>query len=324
MIVSDGALQSIPFAALPIPEKTSPPAPLLQGEGSNSPSPIPPFPRREGGLGGLGFTPLLVNNEIVSLPSASTLGVLRKELKDRQPAPKTLAIIADPVFTSKDDRLKNSLPQPQLISANPTEVKRAASDIGVILDRLKYSRQEAETIISLVPENQRTSAFDFAASRTTATNPDLAKYKIIHFATHGFLNNVNPELSGVVLSLVDEKGADSNGFLRLHDIFNLNLPAELVVLSACETALGKDVKGEGLVGLTRGFMYAGAKSVVVSLWSVNDSATAELMKKFYKQMLEKGLKPTAALRAAQLEMWKNQQWKAPYYWAAFVVQGEWK
>jgi len=331
LVVSDGALQSIPFAALPILGKTSPPAPLLQGEGSNSPSPpsptpspTPPFPRREGGLGGLGFTPLLVQNEIVSLPSASTIAVLRNEVKGRTPAPLTLMAIADPVFTNKDERFKTSQAQPNNSTTNPDALKRSASDIGVILDRLKFSRTEANTILSLVPETQRTSAFDFAASRTTATNPDLAKYKIIHFATHGLLNNVNPELSGVVLSLFDEKGADSNGFLRLNDIFNLNLPAELVVLSACETGLGKDVKGEGLVGLTRGFMYAGAKGVVVSLWSVKDNATAELMKKFYQQMLDNGLNPVAALRAAQLEMWKTQQWKSPYYWAAFVVQGEWK
>ena len=165
---------------------------------------------------------------------------------------------------------------------------------------------------------------DFAASRATATSPDLAQYRMVHFATHGLLNNVHPELSGVVLSLVDEKGADTDSFLRLHDIFNLNLPAELVVLSACETGLGKDVQGEGLVGLTRGFMYAGAKRVAVSLWSVNDTATAELMKRFYQQMLEKGVNPVAALRAAQLEMLKSEQWKAPYYWAAFVVQGEWR
>ena len=320
LVVSDGALQSIPFAALPIPGKTSPPAPLLQGEGSLT----PPFPRREGGLGGLGFTPLLVQNEIVSLPSASTIAILRNELKGRTPAPKTLMVIADPVFRPNDERFKTSQPQPNNSTTNPTDVKRSASDIGVILDRLKYTRTEANTILSLVPETQRTSAMDFAASRSTATNSELSKYKIIHFATHGLINNVNPELSGIVLSLVDEKGKDSNGFLRLNDIFNLNLPAELVVLSACETGLGKDVKGEGLIGLTRGFMYAGAKSVVVSLWSVKDNATAELMKKFYQQMLDKGLNPVAAMRAAQLEMWKTQQWKSPYYWAAFVVQGEWK
>jgi CHAT domain-containing protein/Flp pilus assembly protein TadD len=321
LIVGDGVLQSIPFAALPIAEGTSPPTPLLGGEGSNSPAP----PSLEGkGVGGLGFTPLLVQHEIVSLPSASTIGVLRNELKDRKPAPKTLVAIADPVFSPNDDRFKTSQPQQTNAATIPAEVKRSASDIAVNLDRLQYSRKEAEQILALVPENQRFSAFDFTANRTTATLPDLSQYRFIHLATHGLLNTIHPELSGVVLSLFDENGADTDGFLRLNDIFNLNLPAELVVLSACETGLGKDVKGEGLVGLTRGFMYAGAKRVAVSLWSVNDTATASLMTKFYQQMLEKGLNPVAALRAAQLEMMKTQAWKAPYYWAAFVVQGEWQ
>jgi CHAT domain-containing protein/Flp pilus assembly protein TadD len=321
LIVGDGVLQSIPFAALPIAEGTSPPTPLLAGEGSNSPAP----PSLQGkGVGGLGLTPLLVNHEIVSLPSASTIGVLRNELKDRKLAPKTLVAIADPVFSANDDRFKTSQPQPTNAATIPAEVKRSASDIAVNLDRLQYSRKEAEQILALVPENQRFSAFDFTANRTTATLPDLSQYRFIHLATHGLLNTIHPELSGVVLSLFDENGADTDGFLRLNDIFNLNLPAELVVLSACETGLGKDVKGEGLVGLTRGFMYAGAKRVAVSLWSVNDTATASLMTKFYQQMLEKKLNPVAALRAAQLEMLKSEQWKAPYYWAAFVVQGEWQ
>jgi CHAT domain-containing protein len=128
----------------------------------------------------------------------------------------------------------------------------------------------------------------------------------------------------VVLSLVDEQGKPQNGFLRLQDIFNLNLPAELVVLSACETGLGQDVKGEGLVGLTRGFMYAGSPRVLVSLWSVNDRGTSELMSRFYKKMLQEKLQPAAALRAAQIEMLHNPQWKSPYYWAAFTLQGEWR
>jgi CHAT domain-containing protein len=270
------------------------------------------------------YTPLLVNHEIVSLPSASTIAILRNELKDRKPAPKTLVAIADPVFSANDDRFKTSQLQPTNATTIPAEVKRSASDIAVNLDRLQYTRKEAEQILALVPENQRFSAFDFTANRTTATLPDLSQYRFIHLATHGLLNTVHPELSGVVLSLFDENGADTDGFLRLNDIFNLNLPAELVVLSACETGLGKDVQGEGLVGLTRGFMYAGAKRVAVSLWSVNDTATASLMTKFYQQMLEKKLNPVAALRAAQLEMLKSEQWKAPYYWAAFVVQGEWQ
>ncbi|WP_026098849.1 CHAT domain-containing protein, partial [Kamptonema formosum] len=147
---------------------------------------------------------------------------------------------------------------------------------------------------------------------------------IVHFATHGFANSQNPELSGIVLSLLDEKGDLQNGILRLNDIFNLKLPADLVVLSACQTGLGKEIKGEGLVGLTRGFMYAGAPRVVVSLWSVNDKSTAELMAKFYQKMLKEGKPAAAALREAQLEMWEDKNWKLPFYWAAFVLQGEWR
>jgi CHAT domain-containing protein len=167
-------------------------------------------------------------------------------------------------------------------------------------------------------------ATDFKASRATATSLELTQYRIVHFATHGLLNSEHPELSGIVLSLIDEHEQPQDGFLRLHEIYNLNLPAELIVLSACRTALGKDVKGEGLIGITRGFMYAGATRVVASLWKVQDDATAELMKYFYQGMLGKSMQPAAALRTAQVEMWKQKRWKAPYYWAPFVLQGEWK
>jgi CHAT domain-containing protein len=125
-----------------------------------------------------------------------------------------------------------------------------------------------------------------------------------------------------VLSLVDQDGRPQEGFVRLHDIYNLKLSADLVVLSACNTGLGKDVKGEGLIGLTRGFMYAGAGGVAASLWKVDDEATAELMKHFYEGMFQRGLTPAAALREAQLGMWKGKRWHAPYYWAAFVIQGQ--
>jgi CHAT domain-containing protein len=133
-------------------------------------------------------------------------------------------------------------------------------------------------------------------------------------------------LSAIVLSMVDKQGnmQPQGGFLRTIDIFNLNLPADLVVLSACETGLGKEIRGEGLIGLTRGFMYAGAARVVVSLWSVSDRATADLMERFYKRIFKKELTPSAALRSAQVRMWGKKKWQAPYYWAGFVMQGEWK
>jgi CHAT domain-containing protein len=152
----------------------------------------------------------------------------------------------------------------------------------------------------------------------------LSEYQIVHFATHSLLNNRHPELSGIVLSLVDERGRSQDGFLRLNEIYNLKLHADLVVLSSCQTALGKEVKGEGLIGLTRGFMYAGAPRVVASVWKVSDNATAELMTRFYRKMFEEGMRPSEALRMAQISLYEERQWRAPYYWAAFILQGEWK
>ena len=131
-------------------------------------------------------------------------------------------------------------------------------------------------------------------------------------------------LSALVFSMVDKHGQAQNGLLSLEDIYNLNLPVNLVVLSACETGLGKEIHGEGLIGLTRGFMYAGASRVVASLWNVADVGTAELMAEFYREMEREGKTPAAALRGAQISLWKQRRWHSPYYWAAFQIQGEWK
>ena len=188
--------------------------------------------------------------------------------------------------------------------------------------RLPGTEQEARKILDLVQESDRFQAFDFAAFRETATSPQLSQYQVLHFATHGFFNTVHPELSGIVLSLVNQQGQGQNGLLMTPDIFNLNLPAELIVLSGCQTGLGKEIKGEGLVGLTRGLINAGASRVIVSLWSVNDQSTAELMLRFYQKMLQEKMSPAAALRAAQISMWKEK--REPYSWAAFILQGEWK
>ena len=196
---------------------------------------------------------------------------------------------------------------------------------GFGLERLPFTRSEADEIIGLVPVDSRLEAVDFGASKETATSGRLSQYRIVHFATHGVFNSEHPEFSGIVLSLVDKNGKPEDGILRLNDLFNLKLRADLVVLSACKTGLGKEVRGEGLMGLTRGFMYAGAPRVVVSLWSVNDQATAELMLRFYRGMLgSQQLRPAAALRQAQVAMFKDQRWRSPYFWAGFVMQGEWK
>ena len=203
---------------------------------------------------------------------------------------------------------------------------RALADVNgkLELPRLRFTRQEAAAIMAVAPGEINLQALDFQASRRTAVSPSLAQYRIVHFATHGLLDSKHPELSGLVLSLVDPQGRSQNGFLGLEDIYNLNLPADLVVLSACETGLGKEVNGEGLVGLTRGFMYAGASRVVASLWRVSDIATAQWMGRFYQAMESEKMPAAAALRAAQITMWKQHRWRSPYFWAAFQIQGEWK
>jgi CHAT domain-containing protein len=306
VIVADGILQYIPFAALPDPNR--------------------PTDGKENGQ------PLIVEHEVVNLPSASTLAVLRRELAGRKPAPKTLAVLADPVFMSNDERVKRRVNQP---AAKPDESvtglvqQRILKQLGrerdeLHISRLPFTRQEAEQIMALAPAGAGMKALDFEASCATAMSDQLSQYRYVHFATHGLADSERPELSTIVLSLFDEQGRPQDGFLRAHEVYNLNLPAEMVVLSACETGLGKLTKGEGLVSLTRGFMYAGAARVVVSLWSVNDRATAELMTKFYRRVLVEGERPAAALRAAQIEMWRDKRWEAPYYWAAFTLQGEWR
>jgi CHAT domain-containing protein len=221
--------------------------------------------------------------------------------------------------------VKKLASEPATPSQTSAQLVRSTTESGATsLVRLPSTRQEADAIVSLALTGKPLKAVDFDANRGKATSAELGQYRILHLATHSLLNSQHPELSGVVLSLVDPAGRVQDGFLRLHDIYNLELNADLVVLSACRTALGKEIRGEGLVGLTRGFMYAGAPRVVASLWDVRDKATAELMKRFYQGMWRDGLSPAAALRAAQVAMWKERRWSAPFYWAGFVLQGEWR
>ncbi|WP_193198519.1 CHAT domain-containing protein [Nostoc sp. MG11] len=323
VIVGDEALQYIPFAAL---TDLTPQPPSLIGKGEQDKL---PSPKRRGVGGEVNYQPLVVNHEIINLPSASTIAILRKQTKGRTKAAKTLSILADPVFSANDQRFtgkssnvaNNNIYQQLEESA----LKRSTRNINRSeIQRLEGTEKEAREILKLVSPSENIQAFGFDANYNWATNKQLSQYKMLHFATHGFLDSTEPELSGIVLSLIDKQGKSQRGFLRLTDIFNLNFPAELVVLSACKTGLGKEVKGEGLVGLTRGLMYAGAARVVVSLWNVDDEATSLLMSQFYSQMLQQGKTPAAALRAAQLKMWEQEKWRNPYSWSAFTLLGEWR
>ncbi|MFT3916910.1 MAG: CHAT domain-containing protein [Anaeromyxobacteraceae bacterium] len=285
-LVTSGALEYVPFAVLPEP----------------------------GGR----RTPLVASRELVRTPSASALAALRREAAARPRAPHLLAVLADPVFEKADPRLRAGA-APAAAEARPL-----ANATREGFARLPYSGEEATAITRAAPPGAVLEALGFDASRETATGPALSSYRIVHFATHGVVDAGHPERSGVVLSLVDRGGAPRDGFLRLPDIYRLKLGADLVVLSGCQTALGQEVRGEGLVGLTRGFMYAGAPRVVASLWQVDDVATAELMGRFYRAMLKDGLRPAAALRRAQLELRRERAYASPFYWAAFVLEGEWR
>jgi CHAT domain-containing protein/tetratricopeptide (TPR) repeat protein len=338
LIVSDGALQYVPFAALPKPKDESG---RVKGDKDDTSTSL-----TNTQSSALIAQPLIADHEIISLPSASVISVLRRELSGRRAAPKTIAVLADPVFDKDDARVKlregtrqqnesatttssrsktgGVSPAVSLMPVVATNRVAASGKVGLSLPRLSFSRREAEAILAAVPTGEGMSALNFQASRATVISAELAQYRILHFATHGLLDSQRPELSALVLSLVDEQGQPQNGFIRLNEIYNLNLPADLVMLSACQTGLGKEIRGEGLIGLTRGFMYAGAARVGTSLWKVDDAATATLMGSFYQAMLKEGKSPGAALRAAQLNMLKQKRWQSPYYWAAFTMQGEWK
>lgn len=312
LVVPDGALEYLPFAALTLPGRMVTAHPQVGRRARSSATP---------------FVPLMVEHEVTSIPSASTLAVLRQELQGRAPAEKVVAVFADPVFDKADERIagesRSRGARRHHMAPSVVQEPTQSSDKAPDLQRLLYTRQEAEAILALAPPSSRKAALGFEANRAAAMSDELSKYRIIHFATHSYLDSMHPQLSGIALSMLDRQGKPQEGYLRTHEVFNLRLGAELVVLSGCRTGLGKEVKGEGLYGMTRGFMYAGSKRVLVSLWDVQDLATARLMSDFYRGLLgPKRPHAAAALRAAQIAIWRDARWQAPYYWAGFVLQGE--
>ena len=320
VIIAPGALQYIPFAALYIPSNAS------------------EFPEH--------LPVLAEQHEIVVLPSASILSALRHRVSKRPPLSRTVAILADPVFNSADlrvqvkrgkeitrsQRLRGCTERTVIVGDKHSVELACTPSKDFDLPRLEASRWEAEQIAAFAPASEGLLALDFNASRNKALSGELKldQYRIIHFATHALIDDVNPAQSRIALSNVDERGRLQNGSLTLQDIDQLHLPADLVVLSACRTGLGKRIKGEGLKGLTSGFMNAGASRVVVSLWPIDDDAAAEFMVIFYRKLWSKQtqrLEPGAAakaLREAQTEMREHPSWKSPYYWAPFVLQGDWR
>jgi CHAT domain-containing protein len=284
-VIADGALHYVPFGALPVPSPPESPPVLL-----------------------------LERHEIVYLPSASALAAQRQRLAGRPEGSKWIAVVADPVFDRGDPRVTTShVPSPEPASRRG----------GPAFERLPATRSEAEAIAGLAPPGQALLALDFQASRFQVLGDRLSGYRIVHFATHGVIDAERPALSGLALSMVERDGSPQEGFLHLRDVYGLRLDADLVVLSGCRTALGRELRGEGLLGLTRGFLYAGTPRVVASLWQVEDRATSELMTRFYRGLWVDRLPPAAALRAAQLSLRRERRWRDPYFWAGFVLQGTW-
>lgn len=317
LIVGDGILQYLPFAALPVPRAPGEGG-VMKGEGTSTRGVRVPY--------------LVEEHEIVSLPSAAALSVLRNEFGNREVAPLSVAVLADPVFDAEDSRVKDrkegrgqvadgAAAAPNVRSVGTPDLRLRS---GLDFSPLPSTRTEARMIRDALPQGRTLVALNFDASRATLTKLQNEHYRVVHLATHGVLNTEHPELSGVVLSLVGADGQPQDGVLRLHDVYNLKLPVEMVVLSGCNTGLGSVIKGEGLVGLTRGFMYAGSPRVVASLWRADDYPTAFLMGRFYQHIAKEGNSPAAALRLTQIEMLKGRRWPSPYFWAGFILQGEWK
>lgn len=289
LLVADGPLQLVPFALLP-----SPGAPgKLLGE----------------------------TNRLTLAPSASVLAQMREASEARAPR---LLVLADPVYSASDPRLKKDLTAtPDRAATVRSALLRSADDFhGGEFPRLRMSGAEAAAIERLAPAGRVTELLGFDAAPGAFRRPGIDRYSIIHVAAHTLLDNRHPELSGLVLSLVNRQGRPRDGFLRLFDIYEMRLRADLVVLSACETSIGKEMRGEGMIGLARGFLQAGARRILASLWKVDDRATAEFMQRFYTALLREHATPAAALAAAQQAMRRDPAWAAPYYWAPFVLQGE--
>ena len=289
LIVPGEALQLVPFEVLPDPDD-----PVLG---------VPP---------GLAWpAPLLLLHEVLLEPSASALAGVRTAKAKQQPASSLLAVLADEVYELNDPRFPGA----------PMKRGNKNDQFPGDVDRLDASAQEAAAIVAGLPPAKVLKAVGFSANRDLVTSGRLRDYRILHIAAHAYYSFDNPALSALVLSRYDSLGRPRNGLLRIKDISAQDLREDLVVLSACGSALGKEVRGEGIVGWPWAFLSAGASQVVMSFWNIGDDSTANLMQRFYKGMSH-GMPASLALREAQLQMWKEG--KSPWSWGGFIAQGEWK
>jgi tetratricopeptide (TPR) repeat protein len=252
----------------------------------------------------------------VYAPSLTTLREIRG--RPRGAPDRAYAVIADPVFRADDPRLPASPPANDAVAA-----WRSAAPLDLTaLPRLRETRREAQSIAALRATPEPWVVTDFAANRRDVLAADWSRYAGVHFATHALVDPRNPELSGIVLSLYDRDGRPDDGFVRAGDVYRLDMPVDLVVLSACDSAVGDAPGAEGVYSLSRAFFYAGARRVVASLWPVDDRAAAEFMTHYYTALWQRGAEPEAALAAAQRELRASPRWRSPTYWSAFVLQGD--
>ncbi len=265
---------------------------------------------------------LIENYEIVNVPSASTIALIREKHQQETKGQKIL-VVSDPVFSSDDERITSIANKKTNANTSLALNKTRGSKRGLRFSRVVGTQKEESAINETFPGSTETIN-GLKATKEAIISSNLLKYYMMHFGTHSIADNIQPEFSTIVLSLVDNDGKPIDGFLTFADILKLKLSAKLIVLSSCETAVGKIQRGEGSASLSRAFFYAGAKSAISTLWSVNDASTGTLMAKFYKNMkITKG-NASSSLKSAQLEMLKNTKYSSPYYWAAFQIEGDWK
>jgi CHAT domain-containing protein len=314
LVVPDGALSYIPFEA------------LITATGGADYASLPY---------------LTLEHEIIYAPSASVVLALRQQAAGGvRPTARSMLLIADPVFEASDPRALQAggAARREMSALRGLTLTSAIGDVidkrptvgipdgGFKLSRLAETRAEAQQIAQYARAAGLSADtwLDLEASEANTNTRDLRAYRVLHIATHGLLNTERPQFTGIVLTLVGNSDSD-DGFLRTDEIFNLKLGSPLVMLSACETGLGKEKRGEGVIGLTRAFMYAGAPTVGVSLWSVADRSTADLMTDFYRRLLGKdGATHVAAMRAARREMITGKKYSAPFFWAPFIFVGDWR
>ena len=287
IVIPDGSLLHVPFAALP-----------ASGDGTDAQR-------------------MVDRTELTTAYSLSALQLLEKRRRPPVQSPR-LMLVADPVFSIHDARVQSG-PGSSAVQSPQAGSDKVLAHLEV--PRLPGTGVEVDSIAQLVPKDRVRVARGFDANQRVFDELRNGDYSILHFATHLRVDRDDPGLTSLLLSRLDATGKELRGSVAAYDIVGMRLQPQLVVLSACDSSVGRNFRGEGMLGLGRAFLLAGAQDVIATQWPVADRATSELMQRFYAGMLQQGKSPSAALRAAQMAMKRDQRWQHPYYWAGFVAYG---